>query len=380
MTFHWQFLVDFAVLASALYLVLRWAHETRAVRIALAIIALHLGALVARDYDLVITSWVLSAAGFLAIAVLLVVFQPELRHAFMRVDALLRGGLPKRSARSPVLRAVADAVFSLADARVGALIVLVRRDVVSELIQNGVTLGAQVSRQLLEAVFQKSSPLHDGAVVLDGSTLTRANAVLPLTIRGDVPAYFGTRHRAAMGLAERSDALVIVVSEQRGIVSLMEDRGFTPMRTKEELLAVFENLDEGRRLPLPARIRRSLASNLRYKFAALALAAAVWGLTIQATGASVYTVTAGVEFNGVPAGMDIANESASLIEVQLRGNPWLLDSASLSRLTANFDLHAAKPGQVTLAVGPENFNLPPGIVLNRASPRVVTVRLVRRER
>lgn len=377
MPLRWQSLADFFVLAGTIYVVLRWAKQARAVRVAIGIIVLHAGALLARNYELVITAWILTGAGFVGIAVLLIVLQPELRHAFMRLDATLRWGWPRRAAVTPTSRAIAEAAFHLAGARVGALIALVRHDPITELIQGGTALGAEVSCELLEAVFQKTSPLHDGAVVIDGNRITRARAVLPLTLRPDVPPGFGTRHRAAMGLAERSDAVVVAVSEQRGAVTVMQDGKFHPMSDREHLAQMLEQLRAGPDWTWTQRLRRIATRNVRYKFAALALASVIWAIALYMAGGTIRTITVPVVFTGVPAGANIAAQSASELDVQLRGNPLLMDSAPLSRLAASFDLSRSRPGQLTLAVGPENFNLPPGIRLERTTPRRLSVRLER---
>ncbi len=380
MILRWQSVVDFLALSAAIYLLLLWARQARAVRIAIAIIALHAASLLARNYDLVIASWVLSAAGFTAIAVLLIVFQPELRHAFMRLDAILRAGWRERAVLTPAYRAIAEAAFDLAASRIGGLIVVIRTETAGELIQGGTRLGADVSRELIEAIFQKTSPMHDGAVVVDGSTVTRARAILPLTLRQDVPPFFGTRHRAAMGLAERSDALVVTISEQRGTVTLMERRKVLEISDAGHLAKLLERLETGPEMSWPERLRRRIFRNLRYRVAALGLAAAIWGIVLFTAGTTVRTLTVPIVFTGVPAGMNIASESAADIDVQLRGSPLMMDSAPLGRLTAVFDLSGTRPGNVTLVVGPRNFELPPGIRLERASPRIVTVRLDRTRR
>ncbi|MCL4851501.1 MAG: diadenylate cyclase, partial [Bryobacteraceae bacterium] len=106
--------------------------------------------------------------------------------------------------------------FRLAAEKTGALLVLVRNDSITELMDGTIELAANISPEILEAIFQKNSPLHDGAAVIDGDQIVYANAVLPLTQRADLPVMYGTRHRAAMGLTELSDAIVIAVSEERG--------------------------------------------------------------------------------------------------------------------------------------------------------------------
>jgi diadenylate cyclase len=120
-----------------------------------------------------------------------------------------------------VTSAVSRAAWRMAAAHCGALIVLERRDGVTELVSPGVALNAIVSEPLLTSIFRKDSPLHDGAVVIDGDTVTHASAILPLTQRTNVPNEYGTRHRAAMGLTDRSDAVTVVASEERGMVTVV---------------------------------------------------------------------------------------------------------------------------------------------------------------
>jgi diadenylate cyclase len=372
---HWRGAVDFFVLAAAIYLLLRWARQARAVRIVLVILGLHASALLARDYDLTITSWVLSAAGYLAIAILLVVFQAELRHALMRLDAVLRLGRGARGVLTPAYSAVAEAAFDLAEERIGALIVIVRGVSIGELIQNGTRLGAEVSRLLLETIFQKTSPMHDGAVIIEGDSITRAGAVLPLAQGMNVPAFFGTRHRAALGLAERSDALVIAVSEERGTVTLMRDGKALEIGGREQLAEALKLAAAGQDSGWRVTIRRALTRNLRFKFAALALAAAIWGIALYTAGTSVRVVTVPVVFTNVPPGMDVVTQSADELDVSLRGSPLVMDSLPLADLTATFNLSGVRPGRHIFRPDAKSFGLPPGVHLVRVSPPAFSVRL-----
>src|SRR5262245_60293755 len=244
--FRWQSIVDFVVLAAAISLLLRWSLEARALRLALSVLLLRLAALISEQLGLLITSWVLDAATVVALLVLVVVFQPELRRAVMRLD------LPGRAAHErqlPVLAAVSAAAFALAKDGCGALIVSVQDDSIAELVTSGVRMSARTSPELLQALFQKSSPLHDGAVILDGDLLTQAGAILPLTQR-PVPDYFGTRHRAGLGLSERSDASVVVVSEERREVTLMRQGRADVIRTADDLMSALTRAT-------PADARRS---------------------------------------------------------------------------------------------------------------------------
>ena len=377
---RWQGAVDFVVLTAALYILLRWAQQARALRVALVVLGLHAGALVARHFDLVLTSWVLDGAAILAIVVLLLVFQAELRRFFMRLDSLLNWRSQAASTLAETYQSIAQAAFHLASGSVGALIVVVRRNAVSELVSGGITLEAGVSPEILEAIFQKTSPVHDGAVIVRGDRMVRAAAVLPLTDRERVPSYYGTRHRAAMGLSERCDALVVVVSEERAEVTLMEARRIVRFDDEQKLAQTLEKLCAHPADGLGSRLRQSLLSNVPVKLAALGLAAAIWSTSFLSTGTTVRTVSVPVQFVSVPSGMDIGAPSTDRLEVQVRGSAWLMDSVSLTRLVASFNLRGSRAGPLNLTVDAGNLNLPPGIVMERVVPAKISVRLLPRAR
>jgi len=377
---RWQSVVDFVVLTAALYILLRWAQQARALRVALVVLGLHAGALVSRHFDLTLTSWVLDGAAILAIVVLLLVFQAELRRFFMRLDSLLNWRSQAASRLAETYQAISRAAFHMAGASVGALIVVVRRNAVAELVSGGIMLEAAVSCEILEAIFQKTSPLHDGAVIVRGDHIVRAAAVLPLTEGERVPSYYGTRHRAAMGLSERCDALVVVVSEERAEVTLMEARRIVRFDDKQKLAETLEKLCAHPADGMRSRLRQWLFSNARVKLAALGVAAAIWSTSFLSTGTTVRTVSVPVQFVSVPSGMDIAAPSTDRLDVQVRGSAWLMDSVSLTRLVASFNLRGARAGTLNLPVDSGNVNLPPGIVMERVAPAKITVRLLPRGR
>lgn len=371
----WRRIVDFLVLAGTFYVVLVWASRARAMRIALAIIALYSGVLMARQFDLVITTWILQGAALIAVGLLIIVFQPEVRRALMRLDRTLL--MAPAGASGNIDRILADSAFQLAARRVGALFIVVRRDPVDELIQGGVVLGADVSGQLIEATFQKNSPLHDGAIIIEGGRITRAGAVLPLTQRDDVPREYGTRHRAAMGLAEPTDAICIAVSEERGEVTVMRGRTYLAMDRPVDLCLVLDNPATHPKAAIGRRLWSAIIGQWRFKVAAIALAALIWSIAVMDSSSTVRVVEVPIEFYNVPGGLDISDQSATVLEVQLRGRRWLMDSNQMSGLIARFDLRGMKKGRQTLHVVPGALSLPPGVNMKRVAPDSVVVRLIR---
>ncbi|MEN6533228.1 MAG: diadenylate cyclase [Bryobacteraceae bacterium] len=378
---RWQSAFDFLVLAFVLYAVLRWAGQTRALRVILWIVGVHAASRLASWFDLIVTSWVLNAFSLLLLVILLFGFQPELRDALLRLDRMVRLGLQSTiQVFGTGNREIAAAAFRMASERLGALIVIARNDSPRELISGGVAVGAEITPELLLAIFRKESPLHDGAVIVEGNRIARAGAVLPLTQREIVPPEYGTRHRAAMGLAERTDALVVVVSEERGAVTLMNGKAMTPMTDVDTLAGILS--EQRMRAPQaqPHKFSQALFGNLRYKFAALGIAGLVLGMSVLSTETTVRTLSVPVEFANVPPGMAISSQSTNHIEVQLRGGRWLMDSLDASALVARVDLRRADQGLQEVRIRPDSMNLPPGVIVDRVAPTAVSVRLIRRIR
>jgi diadenylate cyclase len=369
---RWQSGVDFFVLAVGIYLLLRWSREARALRLALGILALRVGALLARQLGLLITGWVLDAATIVVVLALVVVFQPELRRALMRLDL---PGRARQVSQVPVVSAVSVAAWSLARARCGALLVLVQKDSVSELVTTGVQLDGRVSADILEAVFQKGSAVHDGAAVIEGDLVARVGAILPLTQRAGVPGRYGTRHRAGMGLAERCDALVVVVSEERGEVTLMCGDQIRLVPSESDLVAALNALTTRAASGTSRSLGGVRPMDLRLQAAALALSAMVWGLTFLFPGASVRVRSVPLEFTHVPPGLTIASQSVDTVEVWLRGSDFVFDSVNLEALVARCDLAAAHEGVNAVQVPSDAFDVPLGLRIDGIAPRHVSVRL-----
>ena len=368
---EWRGLVDLVVLTAAIYLVLHWSREARALRVTFGILALEAAATIATQFGLPITSWVLHASALVAALVLIVLFQPELRHALSRLEVTLRWPR-QRAVLLGALEAISSATFSLANARRGALLVIERREPVAEIVRGGVPLRGQVSAEILEAIFRKVSPVHDGATLIEGDQIIRVGAILPLSQTEALPGMWGTRHRAGMGLAERSDALVIVASEERGVVTLMHDSSFETMSTAAALLDSLRTL-----MPPPVRPpRRQVISRRTFGLQALAaaIACAIW-IGALYTGSAVRVRTVPIEFTNVAPGLHVAGQSAVAVDVRLRGSSWLLDSAATDHAVARVSLAGLGEGAHSVAISPEFVRLPLGVFGDDVSPDRVQVRL-----
>ena len=221
-------LADIAILFAAIYWALLLIRGTAAMSVLRGVGVLLIGAFaLSRLFDLLVINWILSNAVSGLLIAMVVIFQPEIRRA---LEQLGRTGLhsPLRAhRRRDVLDIVVRGTSQLARQRLGALIVLERETGLQDVIETGIPVDATLSVEMLLSVFLSNSPLHDGAVVVQGDRIVAAGCTLPLS-EVTLPAEYGLRHRAAVGLTERTDAVVVVVSEERGVMALSAAGRITP--------------------------------------------------------------------------------------------------------------------------------------------------------
>ncbi|WP_418667316.1 diadenylate cyclase CdaA [Allofournierella sp.] len=226
-------LVDILLVAFVVYEILVVIRKTRAAQLAKGAVVVLVVYGLANLMNLRTVVWIMQSVlqiGFLA---LIVLFQPELRRALEQMGRTDKWAatLFKNRRDDPSLRAkwqnaclaICDAAEQLSDTRTGALIVLERNSNLSEIIRTGTPLNADVNREMLGTIFYEGTPLHDGAVVVRDGVLKAAGCVLPLSDNLEIGKDMGTRHRAALGMSENSDAVVVVVSEETGIISMAKN-------------------------------------------------------------------------------------------------------------------------------------------------------------
>ncbi|HHT90515.1 MAG: diadenylate cyclase CdaA [Bacillota bacterium] len=233
--------IDILIVAYVIYRVIRSIQGTRATTLVKGLAAIFVGSVLARALSLRTVSWLLDHATTLILVALPVVFYPELRRGLEQIGrGQIFGWMGGRGLGQDVfdLEAIIRAVGRLSAKRIGALIVLQRQEGLHEFLETGVKLDALISTELVLNIFEPKSPLHDGAIILSGGRIVSAGSVLPLT-DSPLSGGLGTRHRAAVGMSEQTDAVVIVVSEETGTISLAVGghlrRYLTEARLREQL-------------------------------------------------------------------------------------------------------------------------------------------------
>lgn len=237
--------VDILIVAFVLYRILILVRSTRAWRILTGIVIFILLLFISDYLQLRTLHWLLEKATLLGPVALVILFLPELRQALEGFGKLrLIGDVgPKHGvvAAARTVEEIVGAVSELAGARLGALIVLERNDNLQEIISNGVSLDAEVSAALLGSIFFGTNPLHDGAVVIRNDRLVAAACRLPLSESTYIDKHVHMRHRAGIGMSEQADCLVIVVSEERGTISISQNGTLVRVTDSSELRSILNH-------------------------------------------------------------------------------------------------------------------------------------------
>ncbi|MBO7603921.1 MAG: diadenylate cyclase CdaA [Bacteroidales bacterium] len=246
-------LIDIILVAAVIFVIFRWIKGSSAMNIFIAIIILFLVRVLATALNMRMISALLGAILDVGALAIIIIFQPEIRRFLNNIgrtagdNTLIRRLLRRQRAEgldSDNMSQVVSAVEQMASHKTGALIVIRRRDNLQSIIATGDSIDARISERLIMNIFFKNSPLHDGAMVIGDNHIIAARCTLPLTERLDLPAHYGMRHRAAVGLAEQCDADVIVVSEETGQVSFVRGRSITLVETSATLKLKLQNNDQ----------------------------------------------------------------------------------------------------------------------------------------
>jgi len=218
---RWQDALDIGIIAFVLYRLIHMIRGTRAMQMIIGLVVILLAYVSSQMFGLFTLNWVLDNFLGSIILVIIVIFQSDIRRALTQFGTAPLFGGADRIERGQVLEEITKAVVSLATRGIGGLIVLEREVGLNEYIEVGTRLDARVTRELLESVFIPHSPMHDGALVIQKGRVAAARCFLPLSVDPNLSQAFGTRHRAAVGLTEETDAVAVVISEERGKISLV---------------------------------------------------------------------------------------------------------------------------------------------------------------
>ena len=214
----WKPVIEIVIIASLYYMVFLFIRGTRAAQVVNGLLVFVIIYFLANFFDLQTLQWILSKIFAVAIIAFIVIFTPELRQGLANLGK--RKFFVNSSPQQKMVKDIVTAVFGLASRKIGALIAIERKIGLGDYIDSGIVIDAELKPEMIQTIFMPNTPLHDGGVIISKNVLRAAGCIFPLTNKPLSIKSLGTRHRAAIGLSEETDAFVVVVSEETGTISV----------------------------------------------------------------------------------------------------------------------------------------------------------------
>jgi uncharacterized protein (TIGR00159 family) len=373
LTIRWQDIVDIALNSYILFRLYVLFRGTNVFRVLVGIAFLWFFQRIAVSLGLIVTSWAVQGITAVAALIIIVVFRNEIRSVLQakNLGAIL-WGFPHKTASSPI-DIVLDSVYELARRRSGALIVFPGKEDLEEMVQSGIQWHGLASKEMLMSIFWHDNPVHDGAAIIRGNKVVQVGVILPLSNRKDLPSHYGTRHRAAAGLAETTDALVIVVSEEKGNVLVAKGSDVSVVNQKEELAQILREHVGVTSAPWGHLRKEKLGLGIAALGSILFITAVWFSFTRGLETLSTFEIP--VEYTNRDPGMEILETSVNAVRLHLSGSGALIKSMRPEQVRVRLDLSEAVIGPNTFTIAPENVDLPPGVFVKRVEPPVLEVNL-----
>jgi len=367
--------IDIFLVAILLYTATAFLKQTRAEFIIRGIFIIAAIYIVARYFDLQLTAWIFQGFFAIFLIIIVVIFQEELRQIFERIAvwSLARNGAP--SLRSDAADVLVGTLADLAKDKIGALIVVEGKDPIARHIMGGIELEGKMSEPLLKSIFDPHSPGHDGAVIIKNDQIARFAAHLPLSKDFRQLAHVGTRHSAALGLAELTDALCIAVSEERGQISVARDSRLRQVANVQELGLLLHRFLREKYPPLERR-RFSFSfvrENWIAKLVTFSLAVGLWYVLVPGSSTIEMTYKLPVQLENLPSELRVEEVQPKEVTATFTGAKRTFYFFDPSRLKVTVDLSAAEAGRKILRLSEQNIRHPPNLTLQQLNP--VTLRI-----
>jgi uncharacterized protein (TIGR00159 family) len=362
--------VDIIFVAVLLYTAIVWARRTRAAFVVRGILILGGIYIIARYLDLQMTAWVFQGFFAIFLIMIVVIFQEELRQFFERIAvwSLARTRVPAlgSNAADILVRTLSD----LAKEHVGALIVIRGNDPLERHITGGIPLDGRLSGPLLKSIFDPHSPGHDGAVLVEQDRITRFAAHLPLSKDLSQLANVGTRHSAALGLAELTDVLCLVVSEERGTISVARDSKLREIENLQQLGAV---IDSFLRTKFPSTRQSNISlqffrENWIAKAISLSLAIGFWYIFVPGSKTVQISYRIPVSVENLPADLRVEEIEPPMVSATFSGPRrafYLFDSR---KIRVAIDVSMAELGRRNFNISEQNIRYPKELTLQELNP------------
>ncbi len=370
-TIRWQDLVDICVNSYILFRFYVLFRGTNVFRVLIGMTVLWFLQRIAISIGLIVTSWVVQGIVAVGAIIIIVVFRNEIRRVLQAKNLKsVLWGFSYKSAVTPT-EIITDSVFDMAQRKCGALIVFPGKEDLSDAVRGGTPWRGLITKEMITSIFWPDNPVHDGAAIVTGDQIRVVGAILPLSERDDLPSHYGTRHRAALGLAETTDSLVIVVSEERGDILVAKGNRMREVKQKQTLE---HNIQEH---VGTAAVKKGAVKKERLEITAAALLSiifitGIW-FSVSRGQDTLVSLDIPVDYVNRKPGTEIFDTSVKSVSLVLSGSGALVKSITPDQVGVRLDLSKSVIGPNSYSVRSENISLPPGIILREVTPNEIEV-------
>ncbi len=370
-TIRWQDVVDISLNSYILFRFYVLFRGTNVFRVLIGMTVLWFLQRIAISLGLIVTSWVVQGIVAVGAIIIIVVFRNEIRRVLQAKNLKsILWGFSYKSAITPI-EIIVDSVFEMAQRRCGALIVFPGKEDLSDVVRGGIPWKGMITREMITSIFWPDNPVHDGAAVVQGDQIRVVGAILPLSDRDDLPSHYGTRHRAALGLADATDSLVIVVSEERGDVLLAKGNRLREIKQK---ITLEQNIQEHVGI---AAVKKGAVKRERMEISAAALLSlifitGIW-FSVSRGQDTLVSLDIPIDYTNRNPGTEIVDTSVKSVSLVLSGSGALVKSITPDQVGVRLDLSNSVIGANSYSITTENVSLPPGIILREVTPNTIEV-------
>jgi uncharacterized protein (TIGR00159 family) len=371
---RWADLLDIIVICVVLYFGLLWLRQRASRSVVAGIAIIGIVYVLANRIGMYLTSWFFQAGLTALIVALVLVFQEDIRRLFEHVASWGLAYKKRLMSASASIDALLESIRSMAHDRIGALVIIKGKESLERHIRGGNSLSGRISIPLILSIFHPESPGHDGAVIIEGDRIDRFGVYLPLSTNLAEVGEGGTRHTAGLGISERTDALVIIVSEERGTISIAQEGKLDHVPSAEALKERVESFYRTI-FPTPAQAGKTawFTKNLRLKSLSLVTAIALWALFAYRVAIVNRTYVVPIEYRNIPQNWVIADPKPTDARISLSGSEraFNFDPAGL---VISLDMNAIRDGTQDIVITDKSINVPSRVSISMISPKKISVR------
>lgn len=374
-TFVIRNILDIAVITSLIYGIIVLFRKTKSLPIIIGVLLLTALYGISTLLNLPLTKMVFQAFFSMFLIILAIIFQRELRRFFELVGVL---GIKRTMtpATEPTIKLIAGMTKKFSETKTGILVVFPGRENVDRFLEGGVILNGKVSEALLLSLFDDSTPGHDGAIVIDGDKIKKFSVHLPLAENIEAVKKFGTRHRAALGLSEACDALTLVVSEERGTISIGRNKQLKALKPGEDLEQILRDFYE-EKFPKKhiSNYTRWFQQNLTTLLTAFGIAFVIWVFFTSQTSTTQRTFVVPIEFTDISKAYVVSDLMPEEVVVTFSGRRTDLDLLKPDDLKTSIDLQGMRPGWHRVIIRKEDIKHPSSIDIAQTDPENIQIRI-----